>query len=135
MSEFDGLWKHKPYVSLVARLCRSWLSPRETTRISHVRNSNGTILLFKKIIKTSDHASGTIPLSYIPQIILIRTTDYTCLNSDTCLCPITGNELPQFENCCCKNLSPQSTRLLICRSRCRAANRFAAAKVQFYRQL
>ena len=41
MSEFDGLWKHPSCtVSWEARLCRSWLSTRKTTRFSHKRNAN-----------------------------------------------------------------------------------------------
>ena len=32
----------------VARVCRSWFSPRKATRISHRRNPNGTIQLLKK---------------------------------------------------------------------------------------
>ena len=35
-------------VGWVARLCRSWLSPRKATRISHGRNPIGTIQLLKK---------------------------------------------------------------------------------------
>ena len=35
-------------VGWVARLCHSWLSPGRSTRISHKRNTNGTIQLLKK---------------------------------------------------------------------------------------
>ena len=35
-------------VGLVARLCRSWLSPRKATQISRGRNTNGTIGLLKE---------------------------------------------------------------------------------------
>ena len=34
-------------VGWVARLCRSWLSPGKATRISHGRNSTGTIQLYQ----------------------------------------------------------------------------------------
>ena len=43
-------------VGWVARLCRSWLSPGKATRISHGRNSNGTIQLLKK--KKKKNSSG-----------------------------------------------------------------------------
>ena len=46
-----GTLKHPACtVAWVARLCRTWLSPGELTRISHGKNPNGTILLLKKMI-------------------------------------------------------------------------------------
>ena len=44
-------------VGRVARLCRSWFSPKKATRISHGKIPNGTIQLCRKIGREVDDTS------------------------------------------------------------------------------